>query len=585
MTIKVIRGLTEHSSWYVNGFTGLGFRGRNKIQDVWEDLPHCVLERVDPDKAVYKVVPVDQSRLPKNVHRSELRRCGPLQKEPVRSREYQGIDSGTSTAPSESEEDWEELRLVVQENLSSGVEREVSAEEVVSRDDEKSIFTSTDSTVRRSQRTRAGQHSNPFREPRSVQGMEAAAIPTVLSCGVRPPSSEIGAIETVLDLLLQTSSAPGNPGNQSGRSMKAEEGKHSLNCLFKLYFNNRTCVWLQILFKLYPTTTLSRSAAQKTTASIFDLSLKTRREMGDEQSRAAYVREQETQKMNSFRSRVSNDPDMRVSQGIQMFTSLSASDNLRQHYEKRKLEAGGHAAEWSKNLVEKLGNLLPAPELTGLLALVIAIIIDTVSSSLPEESTKDILRSVFAEEKASEVWDQIDECLKRCEMNINNRGGLMSDIKRIEGHLSAAITKLKNSMLRDGHMSNQALKAWVNGAAFHIQMLIQLVRLEGTPTCDPAERLLSLYRRDLELLFNKHEEVIKGKCREKKTGHPKYYFEYYLVDEDANEFRTYGDYKKYLEAYYDHRYGQQKRDIQQYFSGVNQNLKKLVHQTGSFNIN
>ncbi|KAG1933989.1 interleukin-1 receptor accessory protein-like 1-A [Pimephales promelas] len=178
-------------------------RGRNKIQDVWEDLPHCVLERVDPDKAVYKVVPVDQSRLPKNVHRSELRRCGPLQKEPVRSREYQGIDSGTSTAPSESEEDWEELRLVVQENLSSGVEREVSAEEVVSRDDEKSIFTSTDSTVRRSQRTRAGQHSNPFREPRSVQGMEAAASPTVLSCGVRPPSSEIGAIETVLDLLLQ----------------------------------------------------------------------------------------------------------------------------------------------------------------------------------------------------------------------------------------------------------------------------------------------------------------------------------------------------------------------------------------------
>lgn len=154
-------------------------RGKNKIQDVWEDLPHCVLERLDPDKAVYKVVPVDQSRPPKNAHRLELRRCGPLQKEPVWSREHQGTDSSTSMAPSESEseEDWEVLRVVVPENRSSGVEREMSAEEVASRDVEKSITTGTDSTVRRSQRATAGQHSNPFREPRLLQGMEAAAIP------------------------------------------------------------------------------------------------------------------------------------------------------------------------------------------------------------------------------------------------------------------------------------------------------------------------------------------------------------------------------------------------------------------------
>lgn len=178
-------------------------RGRNKIQDVWEDLPHCVLERLDPDKAVYKVVPVDQSRPPKNVHRLELRRCGPLEKEPVWSREHQGTDSSTSMAPSESEEDWEELRVVVPENLSSGVEREPSAEEVASRDDENSITTGTDCTVRRSQRATAGQHSNPFREPRSVQGMEAAAIPTGLNDGLRPPSREVGALEIVLDLLLQ----------------------------------------------------------------------------------------------------------------------------------------------------------------------------------------------------------------------------------------------------------------------------------------------------------------------------------------------------------------------------------------------
>ncbi|KAL0203328.1 hypothetical protein M9458_001346, partial [Cirrhinus mrigala] len=144
-------------------------RGRNKIQDVWEDLPYCVLERLDPDKAVYKVVPVDRSQPPKNVHRLELRRCGPLQREPVVSRQHQGTESSTSMAQleTESDTDWEEFRVVVPENLSSGV---TSVEEEGPRVEEQAVqSTEPEFTVRRSQRATAGQHGNPFREPQSVQ--------------------------------------------------------------------------------------------------------------------------------------------------------------------------------------------------------------------------------------------------------------------------------------------------------------------------------------------------------------------------------------------------------------------------------
>ncbi len=172
-------------------------RGRNKIQDVWEDLPYCVLERLDLDKAVYKVVPVDRSHPPKNVHRLELRRCGPLQKEPVVLSEHQGTDSSTSMAQleTESDEDWEEIRVVVPENLSSGV---TSSEEESPRVEERFVQPAgLEGTVRRSQRATAGQHRNPFRQPQSVQGMEAAAIPVESSHG------ESQAIMTVLNHLWQ----------------------------------------------------------------------------------------------------------------------------------------------------------------------------------------------------------------------------------------------------------------------------------------------------------------------------------------------------------------------------------------------
>ncbi|KTG42018.1 hypothetical protein cypCar_00021048 [Cyprinus carpio] len=79
----------------------------------------------------------------------------------------------------ESDEDWEKLQVVVPEDLSSGV---TSAEEEGPRVEEQCVQPAgLEGTVRRSQRSTAGQHSNPFRQPRSVQGMEAAAIPAELS--------------------------------------------------------------------------------------------------------------------------------------------------------------------------------------------------------------------------------------------------------------------------------------------------------------------------------------------------------------------------------------------------------------------
>ncbi|XP_030262686.1 uncharacterized protein LOC115575053 [Sparus aurata] len=282
--------------------------------------------------------------------------------------------------------------------------------------------------------------------------------------------------------------------------------------------------------------------------------------------------------IDMFVRRLSEGPDLRVNRGIRMFTSLDSSDNLTQHYEKRKMETEVSAADWIKTLVEQLGPLTPAPALVGLGALAIALLIDINSSDPPEESTEEALQCVFAEEKASEVWDHIDECLKRCVMHIDNTEELVCDIRRIEVKLSATITKLKNSMVRDEHMTSEALKAWVNGAAFHIQVLIHLVRLGGTQSCDPVERLISSYLRDLDLLFKKHKEVIEGKC-----GHRNRFFiskSFLTEDSEQYEITKFFNWSNYFEVYYDHRYGRQRCGIQQYFTQVKENLQQLVHQRG-----
>lgn len=303
--------------------------------------------------------------------------------------------------------------------------------------------------------------------------------------------------------------------------------------------------------------------------------------MGNEQSVEDRIEE--------FVSKLSHGADMRVNRIILKFCSHDSSAALRRHYETRKMEAGDCAPDWIKTLVNELGAFTSAPQLAGLGALAVCIVIDILSFSPPEKSTQEALRCVFAEEKASEIWDQIDECLKRYRMHIKDSCKLRSDLERIEGQLSTALTKLKNSMLRDGHMKTETLKAWVNGAAFHIQMLIELVSLGGFDTCDHVKILLSTYENDLKQLFTEHKVMVAKKCRYKPATYNKFggaaAAMSFLVDEDSKRYQVASniEYVKYFEAYYDYRYGRQQDEVHKHFSDVRENLQSLVGQRGSLN--
>ncbi|XP_063326972.1 uncharacterized protein LOC134625646 [Pelmatolapia mariae] len=268
-------------------------------------------------------------------------------------------------------------------------------------------------------------------------------------------------------------------------------------------------------------------------------------------------------------------PDLMVNEAIVKFCSTSSSDALEQHLSKTK-EQSHPVDDWLKDLAEKLADLSGSVKLAGLGALAFAIFIDIISSS---ESTKEALRCVFAEEKASEVWDQIDECLKRCMMHTNDDAELINNIRRIQHQLSAALTKLKNSMMRDGQMSSRALRAWVNGAAFHIQVRIHLVRLGGLQTCGPVETLISVYECDLELLFEKHK-------MENKYDLDMERFKKFISEEGSSTAIAVALFplSERLKIYYEENYDSQKKQIKQHFSKVREDLPQLVSQRAHLSV-
>lgn len=299
-------------------------------------------------------------------------------------------------------------------------------------------------------------------------------------------------------------------------------------------------------------------------------------EMSEEERKESVEREVEKFK---------NCPDVTVNRAILMFCSTSSSDGLQQHLSDRK-HRDVSAQRWMEKLSEKLSGLSLSPNMAGLGALALAIFIDSISaSSSSSESTVDSLRRVFAEEKASEVWDQIDECLKRCMMHMEDAEELQSDMKRVETQLSAALTKLRSSMLRDDLMSSEALRAWVNGAAFHVQVLIHLVRLGGIRTCDPVERLLLAYLSELEPLFDKHKAAVEKRCKlryDNLEDSPRPYFE--TEEGEAFYVTRFVGFDEYFEAYYEKHYSSQKKEITDYFRRVRDDLPALVSQVNQLSV-
>ncbi|KAK1787440.1 hypothetical protein P4O66_002737 [Electrophorus voltai] len=150
---------------------------------------------------------------------------------------------------------------------------------------------------------------------------------------------------------------------------------------------------------------------------------------------------------------------------------------------------GKHVAKSGQSPLPKPANdnlpqadLTAVPNAVGIGVLVISMIlkacfVPSTGQEGSEPSPADLLCCVFAEEKSSEVRNLMEEYLKRYRMHLTDNRLLLLDTKHLEEKLNIQLSRLRNSMLVDGHMNTHALKHWASGAAFHAQMLLHITRL------------------------------------------------------------------------------------------------------------
>ncbi len=185
------------------------------------------------------------------------------------------------------------------------------------------------------------------------------------------------------------------------------------------------------------------------------------------------------------------------------------------------------------DFVDKFGSavapLTLVPNAVGLGALVISMILEIIVKNTTEasEDSYSMMRRVFAEEKGSSVRDTMTEYVRRHRTFMKNEQRLRLELHRLEMQLSGHLTILRNSLLLDGHLTSRGFKIWVNGAFFHLQMLIHEARLNHqagqlTPTqVDSINTYVDLYLQDLDQLLEKYKTYLTTVTRVHFSSHYK----------------------------------------------------------------
>ncbi|XP_062873681.1 uncharacterized protein LOC134335152 [Trichomycterus rosablanca] len=181
------------------------------------------------------------------------------------------------------------------------------------------------------------------------------------------------------------------------------------------------------------------------------------------------------------------DTDRVLTAMLQLASDISLDDSLLKYSGVNSaVVLEDSTSEFIQTSLDHVGGILTnfngVPNAVGLGALVISMFLNIAVSSSGNDggNTAEILSHVIAVEKAVAVRDTMNEYLNRLHMYMREPVKAQEETTRLEKQLSEQLTRLKNSMLFDGHMNPSSLKWWINGAAFHSQMVIHSARLETT---------------------------------------------------------------------------------------------------------
>ncbi|XP_034442604.1 uncharacterized protein LOC117762192 isoform X1 [Hippoglossus hippoglossus] len=204
-------------------------------------------------------------------------------------------------------------------------------------------------------------------------------------------------------------------------------------------------------------------------------------------------------------------PDVGIDQSMLKYSGANSNAEL-QSFSKELINSVPDFADRFGNRVTPFTSV---PDAVGVGALVISMILEIIfKSSTQTDGSYSLLRRVFAEEKGSSVRDTMTEYVRRHRTFMKDQQRLRLELNRLEMQLSGHLTVLRNSLLFDGQMTSRGFKIWVNGAFFHLQMLIHEARLNhqaGQPTAtqvDSINTYVVLYLQELDHLLEKYKTYL-----------------------------------------------------------------------------
>lgn len=292
-------------------------------------------------------------------------------------------------------------------------------------------------------------------------------------------------------------------------------------------------------------------------------------------------------------------PDIGIDESLLKYSGVDSSAVLQAYSNDLATTVPGY--------IVRLGSTLAAlnsvPNAVGLGALVLSMIMEICIKSIyqTKDNSYSMLRRVFGEEKASAVRDTMSECLKRHQTFVNNEQRLREEIQRLEAQLSNHLTILRNSLLHDGQMNTRGFKIWVNGASFHVQMLIHEARLNiqtGRPASEYVSAItvaISLYLQHLDRLLEKYKTfmtsityvTLEPKCR----YHDCYKDDCYLRNKENGCERNHGQFEpcsssEMPEAYVKIVFSKYEPilGLKRHFLNISNNLNTLINQNDSFTL-
>ncbi|XP_018517304.1 uncharacterized protein LOC108873540 isoform X2 [Lates calcarifer] len=215
-------------------------------------------------------------------------------------------------------------------------------------------------------------------------------------------------------------------------------------------------------------------------------------------------------------------PDLGVVHPRFLANHSESSDSrarLQEQLQQLQGDIGNRAPTYLKDLIGRLTTFSDEPRLAGLVGLVVTMVMDMAYMSSKRSSgvKGKSAGSSSCQQRVWELQEVMEEYLKRCRINLNDKNKLIQDSVRLEAQLSFTLTQLKTCML-GGDCDSRSLRHWASGAAFHTQMLVHLAGLEGQVEPLAARAALEQYKDDLTQIIPayrryKFNTVCVVKCR------------------------------------------------------------------------